>query len=303
LILITAPTGQLGRELTQALSPLGPLILWDRKVCDLSSTKILEKRLAEFNPEGLWAIVNAAAYTKVDLAETENNEAMSINQNAAALLAQKARELKALFIHYSTDYVYDGTKDGYYVEEDACSPLNHYGFTKYQGDLEVVKSNANYLILRTSWVYGLMGQNFPRTVLKLAKTKTSLDMDATQLGAPTSTSFLAATTLLLLDRYKNRGIFPSPGIYHLTLGGETTWYEFSHFLVSRGQELGIKGLTLDPENILPRYTPQDRRAKRPLNSRLSTKKIQEATGIIPPHWKEEAEKFIKNYALLETLYS
>jgi dTDP-4-dehydrorhamnose reductase len=310
MILLCGKNGQLGRALAQSLSPLGSLHLWGREDADLGKPG-LEKKLLALNPKSVKAVVNAAAFTKVDLAEKEKDAAFRINRDAVKTLSEYARDIGAFFIHFSSDYVYDGKKEGFYTEEDAPHPLNVYGESKLAGDIAVMETKGlKYLIFRTSWVYGLIGKNFPRTVIKLSQKELGeILMDSTQIGAPTSAEFLASVTALALkNALEAKGVGPElkekkevpTGLYHLVNGGETTWLAFARHLVNKAYELGFKNLRLRPEDIRERAEEDlSRPARRPLNSKLSTLKFQRDFKIVPPHFLFHADLFLENLKALE----
>jgi dTDP-4-dehydrorhamnose reductase len=255
-------------------------------------------RLEALAPKDLSAIVNAAAYTKVDLAESDRENARRANALAPEAMARLALRRGAFLIHYSTDYVYPGDKDGPYLEGDPTGPLNWYGETKLQGDQAVMASGAGHVILRTSWVYGLGGKNFPHTILGLARGRDSLEMDAAQTGSPTGVGLLASVSALIAQGniHEGKGY---QGLFHLCPGGECTWLEFSRFLVGKALECGMD-LRLRPEGITPRDGPEpSRAAKRPLNSRLSLERFKGYFGLCPPHWTHYAELFVKTVRDLE----
>jgi dTDP-4-dehydrorhamnose reductase len=252
----------------------------------------LESELARLEFPGLRAVVNAAAYTAVDRAESEEDVAYRVNAEGAGLLAAFAERHGAAFVHYSTDYVYDGAKDGPYTEEDEPAPLNAYGRTKLAGDRLVTAACPRHIIFRTSWVFSQTGACFPRTVYNLARTRDALEMDCTQRGAPTSTELLSAATLLALRGVMGNG--PGAwGLYHLVSSGSATWLEFSRHIVSRALELGVK-LKLRPDAITPRDVPDaSRPATRPLNSVMSARKAEETFGLVLPNWTCYADRFVE----------
>jgi dTDP-4-dehydrorhamnose reductase len=273
------------------LAHLGELTVLGRDQLDLTAPD-LEGRLEKLAPVGLGAIVNAAAYTKVDLAETEREPASLANALAPGILATFAEKRGALFIHYSSDYVYPGDKESPYEENDPTGPLNWYGETKLAGDRAVMATDAQWVILRTSWVYGLGGNNFPHTILRAAEYTLRLDMDQSQRGSPTSTELLAAVTAHILGGAVSYGKAPK-GLFHLCPRGDCTWLEFSRFLVGEALALGMR-LTLTPDGIKGREGPdRSRAATRPLNSRLSVRSIEESFGITLPHWKHHARRFVR----------
>jgi dTDP-4-dehydrorhamnose reductase len=291
MILLTGAGGQLGRELSGCLGVLGKVAPLSTADLDFSAPD-LEERLSKRSFPDLQAVVNAAAYTAVDLAESEEAKASLVNSKAPAILAALADRHGVPFIHYSTDYVYDGSKAGPYTEEDPTGPLNAYGRTKLEGDRLVAKAAEKHLIFRTSWVFSQTGACFPRTVLRLAREKESLLMDRTQKGAPTSTEHIAAVTLVALRAVLSEGREPW-GLYHLAAGGETTWYGFSRYLLEKARDLSLD-LKLTPDGITPRDTEDlSRAARRPLNSTLSTFKLREVFGLELPDWTFHAERFVR----------
>jgi dTDP-4-dehydrorhamnose reductase len=295
VILLVGAGGQLGRELSGCLGVLGPLERWTSREVDLADPG-LAGVISRMEFPGLRAVVNAAAYTAVDRAESEEGRAYRVNAEAPRLLSALAARHGAPFVHYSTDYVYDGAKDGPYVEGDGTAPLNAYGRTKLAGDRLAAEANPRHLIFRTSWVYSQTGACFPRTVYGLARSRESLDMDRTQRGAPTSTELLAAATLAVLRGVLAGGNAPW-GLYHLTAAGEATWLDFARLVTSRALELGLP-LRLRPEAIRPRDEPDPARpARRPLNSILSTARIREAFGITLPDWRYHAERFAEGLGI------
>ncbi|MDR2405980.1 MAG: dTDP-4-dehydrorhamnose reductase [Deltaproteobacteria bacterium] len=295
-ILLLGGDGQLGRELGGSLPSLGNLVVLTRNDVDLESPN-LESQLEERLPPSLKIIVNAAAYTKVDLAQTQKTQSHLVNALAPQILASLAKKYNAKLIHFSTDYVYDGKKDSPYTESDPPSPLNVYGESKLKGDELIRETCPDHVILRTSWVYGLLGKNFPHTILALGRDRESLEMDDTQRGAPTSVELLSAVTCFIVSGslYFAKNY---QGLFHLTSSGECGWLEFSRFLVGRAIELGMD-LKLKPQNIVPRKGPDSSRpARRPLNSRLSLSKFTQCFGLIPPHWTYHAGRFVKDYVAL-----
>lgn len=292
-ILLIGGDGQLGRHLAGTLATLGNLKVLGRQDLDLESDGLF-KKIEDIEAPNLKVIVNAAAYTKVDKAETDKTTAFMVNAAAPQVLAEVAKKRKALLIHYSTDYVYGGDKDSPYTEDDIPIPINVYGESKLKGDISVMESGADYVILRTSWVYALIGKNFPHTILKLAKEKDSLEMDESQRGAPTSVELLSAVTNFIIggNLYFKKNY---QGLYHLTSSGECTWLEFSRFLLQTAQECGLD-LKLTKDMVSPRDGPDtSRAATRPLNSRLSLQRFTQTFGIIPPHWTYHARHFVLNY--------
>lgn len=282
-ILLTGKDGQVGFELQRALVSLGEVCAVDYAECDLANAASLRGLVRSFNPD---LIVNPAAYTAVDKAESEPKLAHAVNAVAPGVLGEEAEKLGAWVVHYSTDYVFDGRKPGAYTEEDLTNPLSVYGRTKRDGEIALQRSGARHLIFRTSWVVGAHGNNFAKTILRLAGERDSLNVVADQWGAPTSAFLLADVTAQVVrqkQREEDAG-FPF-GLYHLAAGGETTWCDYARFIVSQALQAGkpLK-LSTDAIHAVPSSeypTP----AKRPPNSRLDTSKLRRTFGLELPHWK------------------
>ena len=279
-ILITGGAGQLGWELRRTLSIFGEVVAPTRDILDLASADSIVAAVRGVRP-GL--IVNAAAYTAVDQAESESELAMRINGDAPRILAEEAALRNAALIHYSTDYVFDGRKADPYREDDEAAPINVYGQTKLAGEQGVMAAKAVYLIFRTSWVYGSRGRNFLLTMLRLAKERKELKVVDDQVGAPTSARLIAEATAVAiarnfadgrvdLDRFRHMG-----GLYHLTAAGRTTWYGFAQAILT-GKE-GMARLSPIPTSGYP--TP----ARRPQNSMLDNSKLDKQFGLSLPDWK------------------
>jgi dTDP-4-dehydrorhamnose reductase len=227
-------------------------------------------------------IVNAAAYTAVDKAESEIELAMAINGTAPGVLAEEAKRLGSVLVHYSTDYVFDGTKQGLYVESDAPHPMNVYGRSKLAGDEAIQRVGGDYLILRTSWVYGARGNNFLLTMLRLAKEKTELRIVDDQIGSPTTSECIAQATADILAQVlapAGGGFEGRSGIYNLTCAGETSWFGFAKEFLSAQVGSATPKLIPIPTSEFPRP------AKRPANSRLSCRRVEETFGVVMPDWK------------------
>ncbi len=287
-ILLLGAQGQLGWELGASLSSLGRVFHFGRKQADLSRPDDLEALVMKIKPK---VIVNAAAYTKVDQAEDEPELARLINAEAPARLAALAKKTEAWLVHYSTDYVYDGLKDGVYEEDDPTSPLNVYGRSKLAGDEAVMKCGCRHLIFRTSWVFSESGQNFPRAILELARRESDLSVVADQFGSPTGVELISSATALALNQALSHGSDLS-GLYNLVAAGYTNWHGFAVYLVKRALELGW-GLLVKPENIKTRTTDQSgRAARRPANSRLSTEKFQKVFQLSPSPWQYYADRLL-----------
>lgn len=278
-IVLLGKNGQLGFELQRALAPLGEVIALDRHSHgDLTDLKSLVERIETLKPK---IIVNAAAYTAVDKAETERTLARQINTEAPMVLAAWAKKWGALFVHYSTDYVFDGSSEIPWLESSLPSPINYYGRTKLDGEEAIIRSGCAYLIFRTSWVYSYRGTNFIKTILKLAKEREQLEIVADQVGVPTSARFLADATRACIVLYNKD---PNcQGLYHLAPLGETNWYHYARFIVETASKFGFKPLVSD---IMPIQTKDYKTmARRPLNSRLNCDKLQRVFSLTLEDWK------------------
>jgi dTDP-4-dehydrorhamnose reductase len=282
-ILLTGRNGQVGFELQRALAPLGEIHAVDVAECNLADEQSIRQLVQRIQPE---VIVNPAAYTAVDKAESEPDLARAINTDAPRILGEEAEKLGAWVVHYSTDYVFDGNKQGAYTEEDATNPQSVYGLTKRDGELALSKVNPRHLILRTSWVVGAHGGNFAKTMLRLAADRDSLNVVADQYGAPTSAALLSDVTAQLIRQQQREGGASFPyGTYHLVAGGETNWCDYARFVVAQAINAG-KPIKAHPENIKPITTAEyPTPAKRPENSRLDTSRFRESFGLELPHWK------------------
>ena len=266
-ILLIGRNGQVGWELARLLPALGELRATARDDLDLSDADAVRRVVREARPE---LIVNAAAYTAVDKAESEPELAMRINGIAPGVMAEEAKRADALLVHYSTDYIFDGAKRGAYVEDDAPAPLNVYGRTKLAGERAIRESGCRHLILRTSWVYGPRGKNFYLTIAAKAAKGEPLRVVDDQRGVPTSSRFLAEQTLALLAR-------DTSGLLHLVPGGETTWFGFAREIVQ---------LKRSPSEVQPIKTGEfPAAARRPANSVLDNRKAAALLGPLP-QWKE-----------------
>jgi dTDP-4-dehydrorhamnose reductase len=283
-ILLTGKQGQVGFELQRALAPLGEVCAVDYAECDLADASSLRSLVRAVHPD---VIVNAAAYTAVDKAEAEPEQAHAINAVAPGILGEEAAKQGAWVVHYSTDYVFDGTKAGVYAEEDLTNPPNAYGRTKRDGEIALGSSGARHLIFRTSWVVGAHGGNFAKTILRVGADRESLNVVADQYGAPTSAALLADVTAQLVRQRQREGDDRFPfGLYHLVPRGETNWCDYARFVVSEALALGTS-LKLSPDAI--RAIPSSEyptAAKRPANSRLDTKKLRSRFELELPDWQQ-----------------
>ena len=289
-ILLLGKNGQVGWELQRSLAPLGEVISLDRnglnQWCgDLSKPDQIYQTIVDIAPN---VVVNASAYTAVDLAETEQDMANLINYVAVGKIAEACAQIKALLVHYSTDYVFDGEGTSIFNETDALKPLNVYGQTKALGEQAIQNAQCNYLIFRTSWVFAQKGKNFLKTMLALSQQREKLSIIDDQIGAPTSAELIAdvsahAIVQTLRDQTKI-------GIYHLVASGETSWFEYANYIFEQAKSLGVN-LAIQEVNPIPTAaypTP----AKRPHNSRLNNQKIQHAFQIYLPDWKVHVQRTV-----------
>jgi dTDP-4-dehydrorhamnose reductase len=290
-IMIVGRNGQLAWEANQRFQGLGEVICLGRPEFDLLDLNCVREQIRRIKPS---VLVNTAAYTAVDQAESEPETAMKINSEAPAAMAEEAKRLDALFITYSTDYVFDGTSASAYKETDPTAPLNVYGASKLSGERAVEAVGGNHLIFRTSWVYGARGKNFLRTILRLAAEKPELRIVNDQVGAPTWSRDLADATRDVIEQLVARSSSPSSigealgdrrGIYHMTATGSVSWYGFAAAILEEVEKRGLsKGILAKlvpiPSSDYP--TP----AARPHNSRLSNDKLKNAFGVTLPPWRE-----------------
>ena len=291
-ILVTGKNGQVGFELQRRLAGLGQVIAVGRDEMDLSDPDAIRRAVREAKPD---LIVNAAAYTAVDQAESEPELALAINGVAPGILAEEAKRLGAALIHYSTDYVFDGSKAAPYTEEDEPRPINVYGRTKLAGERAIQAVDVPHLILRTSWIYGARGNNFLLTILRLAKERAELSIVDDQIGAPTWSRTLAAATGTILEylRYGQPAFRDAcagkRGVYNLTAAGQTSWHGFAAAILANAASArpGQSAFALDRVPVLkPIPTEQyPTPARRPRNSVLSNAKLQRAFGLVMPDWK------------------
>jgi dTDP-4-dehydrorhamnose reductase len=288
-ILLTGSNGQVGFELQKKLSLLGEVIATDREELDLTNSDAIKKFIDQRKPD---IIINPAAYTAVDKAESEPDLAYQINVTALEVLASMARELDIPLIHFSTDYVFDGLKKEAYVETDKTNPQSVYGKTKCEGE-EKVRTHTKHIILRTSWVFGVHGNNFLKTMLRLIQEKDSLNIVGDQCGSPVSANMLADVTFKIVDTiFKNRN-FSDYGTYHVTSDGETNWFEYASLIASELIKLNVK-IKCVPNQIHPIVTSEyPTAAKRPLNSRLNTDKLKKTFMLELPHWESEVKKVLR----------
>lgn len=272
-ILVTGRRGQVGEALTRSLHGLGDIIALDRSQLDLADPDAIRIVMRELQPS---VVINAAAYTAVDAAESDEETAFRINAQAPRVLAEEAERLGAALIHYSTDYVFDGSKDGAWLEDDAPAPLSAYGRSKLAGEQAIVDVGGMHLILRTSWVYGLQGKNFLLTMLKLAETRDELSIVDDQIGAPTWSHTIAeATATIIRDAGEPAQLASLSGIYHLCAGGHTSWFGFAQAIFADPRIAKKPRLHAIATAQYP--TP----AQRPKNSVMNTDKFRRTFGDLP----------------------
>ena len=279
-ILLTGANGQIGSELRRSLAPLGEVVAFDRAGLDLAQPDVLIARVRELAPQ---AIVNAGAYTAVDKAESEPEEASAINGTAPRVLAEEARRLGAILVHYSTDYVFDGEKASPYTEADTPNPLSVYGRSKLEGERAVIAIGCRHLTLRTSWVYGTRGRNFLLTMLRFAGEGRALRVVDDQIGAPTWCREIADATAALLAR-PELAAPGADGLYHLSAGGFTSWFGFARAIFDSPElvRLGVPRPTVEAIPTSGYPTP----ARRPQNSRLDCSRLAGRTGVRLAPWDD-----------------
>ena len=293
-ILLAGIAGQLGQELKQTLSPLGEVIGVGREKMDLTQPDKIRRVIGEVKPD---LIVNAAAYTAVDRAETETELAKLINAIAPGIIAEEARRLGAILLHVSTDYVFDGQKNTPYTEEDVTNPMNVYGQTKLAGEERISKSGAECIILRTAWLYGNHGKgNFVKTMLRLGAEREEIRVVVDGVGSPTWTRDVAEAIAQLLSPVKIEQIpLTSTNIYHFTNSGVASWYDFAVAIFEEAKRLGFP---LKIKQVVPITTSEyPTPAQRPAYSVLSSQKISAVLGTHPPHWQVSLRKMLKQYSV------
>lgn len=297
-ILLLGANGQVGQQLQRSLVSIGRVIPCTREQIDLNNMDQLRKLIRNFNPD---VIVNAAAYTAVDDADDDIGLAHRINAESVGLMAQEARFLNSWLIHYSTDYVFDGTQTQPYSEAAMPNPLNVYGWTKLQGEELITKSGCNHLIFRTSWVYGTERNNFAKTVLRLASELHEFKIVNDQFGVPTSASLIAEITSQCIRKLNSIANLKQEvsGIYNLTPSGCISWYGFACFLVEEAEKHGLP-LIAKSKNIIPIPSSEyPTRAKRPKYSLLDNSKIQQEFDLKLPGWKHHAQKLVLELTQME----
>lgn len=290
-ILLFGKGGQVGWELQRSLSVLGEVVALDSdsdSMCgDFTDLQELAETVRAVNPD---VIVNAAAHTAVDKAESEPDLVRTINASAPGVLAMEARKISAWLVHYSTDYVFDGSGSAPWLETDSTAPLSVYGATKLEGERLIQESGCNHLIFRTSWVYGARGGNFAKTMLRLAAERENLAVINDQIGAPTGADLLADVTAHAIKEVMRQPQLG--GLYHLAAAGETSWHGYATTVLQQAQQAGrplkvaSNAVTAIPTTAFP--TP----ARRPLNSRLDTNKLRKAFCLELPHWESGVKRML-----------
>lgn len=290
-LLVTGCLGQVGFELQRSLAPLAEVIAIDISDCDLSNESALRALIQEVRPDG---IINPAAYTAVDKAESDVDLARKINADAPRIMGEEAAKLGAFVFHYSTDYVFEGVGEQFYQESDTTNPQNVYGLTKREGELALQAACPNSLIMRTSWVVGAHGGNFAKTMLRLAAERESLSVVSDQYGAPTSAALLADLTAQLVGRIKREGMAHFPfGLYHVVASGITNWHDYARFVIAEAIKAG-KAMKVQPDAVKAILTSDyPVPAKRPFNSRLDTRLFQETFNLQLPHWEHGVSHVLK----------
>ena len=292
-ILLLGKNGQVGWELQRSLAPLGEVLALDRQSTDhcgdLSQPEQLAQTVLAYKPN---FIVNAAAHTAVDKAQSEPELAHCLNAQAPAALAKAAVQIGAWLVHYSTDYVFDGSGQQPWQEGDATGPLGVYGQTKLEGEQAIVTSGCQHLIFRTSWVYAARGGNFAKTMLRLAQERDKLTVINDQHGAPTGADLIADITAHAMRRVLNTQNISLGGVYHLVASGETTWHGYASHVIAQAKhmspDLPWKVSDIAPVPTAAFATP----AARPLNSRLCTNKLQQAFGLVLPPWQQGVDRML-----------
>jgi dTDP-4-dehydrorhamnose reductase len=283
-ILLLGKDGQLGRELQRSLAPLGDITAWGRNECDLSQTATLYAKVIAAKPD---VIVNAAAYTAVDKAESEPLLAHAINAAAPAILAQATLDMACKLIHYSTDYVFNGSGSTPWTEDAPTAPLNVYGKSKLEGEQAITASGCKHLIFRTSWVYAKEGGNFAKTMLRLASERDALSVIDDQIGAPTDAAWLADMTAQVIGNSVS-------GIFHAASADEVSWHGYASYLIARARQMGfpikvsLEAIRTVASEAFP--TP----AQRPRNSRLDCSKLTRTFGIAPPPWQQGIDQLLNH---------
>jgi dTDP-4-dehydrorhamnose reductase len=288
-ILLIGKDGQVGFALHKKLVSVGEVIATDRNELNLENSDAIRAFIEKIKPD---MIINAAAYTDVDKAESEIELAHKVNTVAPKVLAEKASQLDIPMIHFSTDYVFDGLKNEPYVETDQANPQSIYGETKCKGE-EAVRNHKKHIILRTSWVFSSRGQNFLKTILKLIQEKSSLNIVSDQQGRPTSADVLAEVTYKIVKTILNKTSFKDFGTYHIALEGETNWYQYACFITDETISLGLKTTMTSQDIKAISSDAYPTVVQRPINSRLNTAKVKKTFMLKLPNWEQEVAAVIK----------
>lgn len=294
-ILLLGKNGQVGWELQRSLAPLGEIIALDRNGLngwcgDLTQSEKIYQTILDISPD---VVVNASAYTAVDLAETDHDVADIVNHISVAKIAEACLNVKALFVHYSTDYVFNGGGQAAFCEDDIVAPLNVYGQTKALGEQAIIASHCNHLIFRTSWVFAEKGKNFLKTMLSLAQQREELSIIDDQVGAPTSAELIADVTAhTVIQTLQNTS---KVGVYHLVASGETSWFDYAQYVFEQAENIGLS-LTVKKVNPIA-TTAYPTPAKRPHNSRLNNQKIQQTFHLVMPEWKAHVKRTVTELLL------
>ena len=290
-IILLGKNGQVGWELQRSLGPLGQVIAHDRSTADLEQSDSLRKLVRDVEPDFL---VNAAAYTAVDRAESEPERAARVNTEAVAVLAEEMQRNGGWFVHYSTDYVFDGAKSAPYIESDIPAPLSVYGKTKLAGERAILASGCRHLIFRTSWVYSARGSNFPKTMLHLAQTRDEIKVVGDQFGAPTGADLIADVTALALHRLQidSRLARNASGVYHLAAAGSTSRHAYAKVVIGSVKAGGVS-LRTQPEHVLPiPLSEYSTFAPRPSNSQLDCSRLCTTFGLTMPSWERGVQRLV-----------
>ncbi len=304
-ILLTGKTGQLGSDLNRLLPKLGEVIAPERNELDLREPEQIRRILRNANPQ---LVVNAAAYTAVDAAETDQATALAVNAEAPRLLALEAKKVGAMLVHFSTDYVFDGSTKAPYEETDTTNPINVYGKTKLAGEEAIRDSGAAHLIFRTAWIYATRGRNFLLTILRLATEREELKIVRDQIGAPTCAADIAAATAKILTNIYGRNddaaFSKVSGTYHMTAAGETTWYDFTKAILEEARRApqnlpwlasATKGRPLIARHVVPISTEEFRSpTRRPAYSVLSNARLKQVFGVTLPDWRTQLHQCFAN---------
>ena len=292
-ILLLGKNGQVGWELQRSLAPLGEVLALDRHSAaycgDLSKPEQLAQTVLTYKPD---FIINAAAHTAVDKAESEPELAKVLNADAPAALARAAAEVGAWLVHYSTDYVFDGSGTHARQEDERTGPLSAYGKTKLDGEKAIVASGCKYLIFRTSWVYAARGGNFAKTMLRLAQERDKLTVINDQHGAPTGADLIADVTAHAMRRVQNTQNISFSGVYPLVASGETTWHGYASYVLERAKDIkpDLQFKAAEVASVATSAFPTP--AVRPRNSRLCTQKLQQSFGLVLPPWEQGVDRML-----------